>query len=356
MLEGQQQGDHQHGAGQEEGGEEAMLARAMALSSESTMLARAMELSTSGVGQGLRETVASPTLRFGINPNSSDSEHASSSDASSSDRLLGLNAAGNPVAAGRDSEYRHKFYCGKQLGRDAIPGSDGGCGPSNGPQCRDCAVMTATSKNRAGAPVNFGDSRHKTTFFCGRRLGSDAIPGSDGQCGPNNGPPCGDCKALVGQHHDSHLRHVKLGDRVQVRDTGEEWEGGEVTQTEPTVKVRKDGLSTAYTWDEMRIVSSPQIQCPAGHLMLLSDDKPGGYAGGWVCDDCRSRSSQTHEAFRYFCSACHADYCKMCAQDSTREHKYITTAPDVEGQDEDPGVPALQQATSPKGPAVPKGR
>jgi len=31
--------------------------------------------------------------------------------------------------------------------------------------------------------------------YCGRNLGQEAIPGSDGQCGPNNGPQCADCKA-----------------------------------------------------------------------------------------------------------------------------------------------------------------
>jgi hypothetical protein len=32
-----------------------------------------------------------------------------------------------------------------------------------------------------------------STYFCGRRLGKEAIPGSDGQCGPNNGPQCQSC-------------------------------------------------------------------------------------------------------------------------------------------------------------------
>ena len=28
----------------------------------------------------------------------------------------------------------------------------------------------------------------RKTFYCSRKLGILAIPGSDGQCGPNNGP------------------------------------------------------------------------------------------------------------------------------------------------------------------------
>lgn len=33
------------------------------------------------------------------------------------------------------------------------------------------------------------------TMYCGRSLGSGEIPGSDGQCGPTNGPQCADCQA-----------------------------------------------------------------------------------------------------------------------------------------------------------------
>ena len=43
------------------------------------------------------------------------------------------NDEGAVVALGQDL-----YYCGRRLGREAIPGSDGMCGPSNGPQCRSC--------------------------------------------------------------------------------------------------------------------------------------------------------------------------------------------------------------------------
>lgn len=56
-----------------------------------------------------------------------------------------MNDEGAPVCLG-DSSSAHvpdgdgtgKFYCGRRLGRDAIPGSDGQCGPSGGPQCKSC--------------------------------------------------------------------------------------------------------------------------------------------------------------------------------------------------------------------------
>jgi hypothetical protein len=49
--------------------------------------------------------------------------------------------------------------------------------------------------NRAGVVMTFSGQTGR--FYCGRRLGVAAIPGSDGQCGPNNGPQCSDCNALV---------------------------------------------------------------------------------------------------------------------------------------------------------------
>ena len=78
-------------------------------------------------------------------------------------------------------------YCGRVLGRDRIPGSDGQCGPNNGPQCSDCIPDI---RNKAGIPVRLGTGYGARTYYCGRILGRDRIPGSDGQCGPTDGPSC----------------------------------------------------------------------------------------------------------------------------------------------------------------------
>ena len=48
--------------------------------------------------------------------------------------------------------------------------------------------------NRAGVRMALGTGLGKNNLYCGRRLGVAAIPGSDGRCGPNNGPQCKDCK------------------------------------------------------------------------------------------------------------------------------------------------------------------
>jgi hypothetical protein len=148
------------------------------------------------------------------------------------------------VKAGNGST-RHLLYCGRYLGQAAIPGSDGQCGPNNGPQCPDCRGMTVGSTsgagmvltastiqqvsaplsslfiliflvsfccfvccfvtydfmiqamNRAGVLVRAGSGSTNNLVYCGRRLGREIIPGSDGQCGPNNGPQCPDCRGMT---------------------------------------------------------------------------------------------------------------------------------------------------------------
>ena len=44
------------------------------------------------------------------------------------------------------SRENGKFYCGRKLGIQTIPGSDGRCGPKNGPQCKDCELADIPQK------------------------------------------------------------------------------------------------------------------------------------------------------------------------------------------------------------------
>jgi hypothetical protein len=164
---------------------------------------------------------------------------------------LSLNRAGAAVAT-RHGFSSRSVYCCRHLGKDAIPGSDGTCGPTDGPQCSDCRPMAHASRNNAGAIVSWGrDDDFKDRLYCSRQLGAAAIPGADGrrpqhcrnahalttqtrklycdgcdspttaaygcrtcnfdlcpacfaedkgvapgQCGPDRGPQCNDCKAL----------------------------------------------------------------------------------------------------------------------------------------------------------------
>lgn len=57
--------------------------------------------------------------------------------------VIDLNRDKVPVALGNDVGSDH-YYCGRKLGTLLIPGSDGTCGPFNGPQCSACQGFTRT--------------------------------------------------------------------------------------------------------------------------------------------------------------------------------------------------------------------
>ncbi len=51
-------------------------------------------------------------------------------------------------------------------------------------------------QHQAGGIHHFkGTGSGADKYYCARRLGVALIPGSDGQCGPNNGPQCAECRA-----------------------------------------------------------------------------------------------------------------------------------------------------------------
>ena len=51
-----------------------------------------------------------------------------------------------------------KYYCARVLGMDLIPGSDGQCGPNNGPQCAECRAYQAAQVGGAGTGLTLTTS------------------------------------------------------------------------------------------------------------------------------------------------------------------------------------------------------
>jgi hypothetical protein len=90
-----------------------------------------------------------------------------------------MNDEGAAVVLSPLRDRQGHYYCGRNLGRSAIPGSDGQCGPTNGPQCSACKRWQT---NDEGAPLFAGADR-EGRHYCGRILGATAIPGSDGRWG-----------------------------------------------------------------------------------------------------------------------------------------------------------------------------
>ncbi len=62
-------------------------------------------------------------------------------------------------------------------------------GSGNGPK-----LNKSDYNNAAGFEMKKSPTVGEEGYYCGRHLGVDCIPRSDGQCGPTNGPMCSDCK------------------------------------------------------------------------------------------------------------------------------------------------------------------
>mmetsp|Transcript_64037 Transcript_64037/g.113903 ORF Transcript_64037/g.113903 Transcript_64037/m.113903 type:complete len:725 (-) Transcript_64037:44-2218(-) len=107
-----------------------------------------------------------------------------------------LNDDGHPVKRSTSIAYCYNFYCGRP---GVVAGTGGPCGPHEGPQCPSCQRLQESFKayhvNDEGCTVLRGTGEgYRGKFYCGRLLGVKAIPGSDGRCGPVDGPQCQSCK------------------------------------------------------------------------------------------------------------------------------------------------------------------
>eukprot|EP00798_Chlamydomonas_sp_ICE-L_P029420 gene29420-5768_t len=62
------------------------------------------------------------------------------------------------------------------------------------------ATKSNNMANDEGAAVTRTTQSDRNTglylFYCARTLGTETIPGSDGQCGPSDGPQCHSCKCF----------------------------------------------------------------------------------------------------------------------------------------------------------------
>lgn len=109
-----------------------------------------------------------------------------------------LNENNKKARLGETGKYYCEVYMGKCKSR---PCCDGYCGPTNGCNCLACMKLDIQARKLPpGYLVNrngFVARRSPETglFYCGRRV-LDGVPGCDGYCGPTNGPNCRACKVL----------------------------------------------------------------------------------------------------------------------------------------------------------------
>ncbi|TNV84021.1 hypothetical protein FGO68_gene14993 [Halteria grandinella] len=144
---------------------------------------------------------APPQPQVGAGASSSTSDSASIQF----DRIARTkNGAGLTAKLGESGKY----YCGGRQDGARCQCCDGYCGPDNGCNCSQC--MTLDVKGRVlqkGYLVNKeGRTARKGTtgqFYCGSKV-LFGVPGCDGYCGPTNGPNCGPCKLLTIQAQDRY--------------------------------------------------------------------------------------------------------------------------------------------------------
>jgi hypothetical protein len=80
-------------------------------------------------------------------------------------------------------------------------------------------AMIPSRRNDEGADVALSSrSGYEHLYYCSRRLGRAAIPGSDGQCGPNDGPQCESCRRYQMANAPPSGGRLVVGARVRVRD------------------------------------------------------------------------------------------------------------------------------------------
>ena len=74
-----------------------------------------------------------------------------------------FNDEGAEVALSTSVGYTNLFYCSRTLDEAALPGSDGQCGPDGGPQCESCKRFQATPLSPRTAEI--AELRGRNTWY-----------------------------------------------------------------------------------------------------------------------------------------------------------------------------------------------
>jgi hypothetical protein len=95
-----------------------------------------------------------------------------------------------------------KYYCGQRLNVNCSC-CNGLCGPGDGCNCQSCMLLDIAARalpkgflvNREGRTARAGSDN---MWHCGAKV-MRGVPGCDGWCGPTNGPQCLACQRLQAQ-------------------------------------------------------------------------------------------------------------------------------------------------------------
>ena len=93
--------------------------------------------------------------------------------------------------------------CGRFLGMEEIPGSDGRCGPNNGPECSSCRRFRVSMMdlcNDHGAALRLGRNGE---FYCGAALLFTTVGSVSAGCG-DDGFQCHSCRRFQTEAREDH--------------------------------------------------------------------------------------------------------------------------------------------------------
>lgn len=141
----------------------------------------------------------------------------------------------------------------------------------------------AAGVNRAGVHVRKG--KDSSLFYCSRWLGKEKIPGSDGQCGPNDGPQCEDCKGYSLANNPPPVPEAEKGDAQKM-------EGGQL-------RLKSECCPGVLEW------LKTHHDCPVCRHELEADVSPDDdekrQSSSWTCPLCRTINVSSRQSCRCGC-------------------------------------------------------
>lgn len=276
-----------------------------------------------------------------------------------------LNDEGAPIALGdnRDADLpggdgTGRYYCGRFMGLEALPDTNGFCGPFGGDQCESCRRASgfagvATQPVVDSPPVceircRVGELPRDPASGAGPELAAKLKARrafEDSRAAPKTNAACREARRKAGDGlrevdvpEVSSWRFVKALAESDLSSTRPRTKPSEIPRRTAKEAVWPPGVGLFLSccngsgcddahaparFDRVEACSllpmvswdSKPPPCDICHeAMVWSDYRGGRYSKGWRCDNedaCQSRMSN-RGPYRWFCAKCRSDVCELC--------------------------------------------
>eukprot|EP01126_Amoeba_proteus_P062028 TRINITY_DN8381_c0_g1_i14.p1 TRINITY_DN8381_c0_g1~~TRINITY_DN8381_c0_g1_i14.p1 ORF type:complete len:761 (-),score=90.56 TRINITY_DN8381_c0_g1_i14:158-2440(-) len=182
--------------------------------------------------------------------------------------------------------FSHLYYCGRHFGVSALPGSDGFCGPEDGPQCEDCIQYQREHPVQQAVVRKLGSGRFSHLYYCGRHIGMRCLPGSVGFCGPNAGPQCKECIEYQRQNPVQPVVSTVLETTVSSPSSQS------VPETSGSSPLSQTRASTTVECKICYVSQVDSVFIPCGHTICMTCS-----TNLKVCHICRQKVLSIHRIF-----------------------------------------------------------